>query len=248
MKLRVIDFETTGKDPATCRPLECAAITYDTKTKERSNIFSTLIWTPLYEPIPADITELTGIDDELIQREGYLSPGGFLGAFTPDVKEVDYYCAYNVMYDMEVLLNICKKLQTTMPGPAEVFDAMVDLPWPENMQRCRQLQHRAFDLGLPMDGRRRHRALADVELICEIFDLYDMEAVLEYHKIPWVYYAAQIPAPWKDGGLGKAAAKEAGFGWEQAAGDTRKFPGKWVLRKKLGAELPEYSFSVEELK
>lgn len=248
MKILVLDFETTGPDPLTCRPIEVAHIVYDTQTRERSSAFSSLIWRPQDEPISAEIEELTGITQEALETEDSVSPGQLQAAINHSLGNADILCAYNSDFDRVVLEKMYESLGLSKPfRNKNWFCAMADLPWPEKLMRCRKLQHRALDLGLPMDTRVKHRAMADVITVCDIFDLYDMEEVLAYHAIPWQYVAATIPKPWTDGGKGRDAAKEAGFGWEGAPGDSKKIPGKWVRRFKEGSDIPEFPFKTESL-
>lgn len=246
MKIQVIDFETTSVDPEKCSPTEFASITYDIQTKARTDIFSTLI--ECHEAIPEEITELTGISAHTYEDEGWMTRPDFLNKFIDLSRKTELFCAYNADFDRRVLNQLLYDHQLApIAKPEKWFDAMVDLPWPARLMRCRQLQHRALDIGLLMDTRAKHRALADVETICDVFDLYDMEAVLEYHKVPWIYVAAIVPAPWKDNGVGRDQAKAAGFGWEGAPGGDRKVPLKWVARFKQGADLPQFPFRTELL-
>lgn len=240
----ILDFETTGVDPKDCHPLELGFRTYDSTTKKRGNPLSWLFWDELYRgQISEEITELTGIDELLCYEEGQ-SQATVLNAFGNVMgAKVDILCAYNVDFDRTILQRLHTGFGKAFPKQPW-FDAMVDLPWPTRLQRCRQLQHRSLDMGLPMDNRESHRAMADVNLICDNFDLWDMDEVLAYWKLPSTYLRADVPGPWEDGGKGRDAVKAAGFGWECAPGDTRKFPKKWIKRVKDFVP-DEFSFHVE---
>jgi hypothetical protein len=118
--------------------------------------------------------------------------------------------------------------------------------------RCKQLSHRCLDLGLSMDNRNVHRALADVDMVCDVLDLWDMEEVIAYWKIPDIYIRAMIPPPWVgrggDGGVGRDLAKAAGFGYERAPGtDNPYFEKQWVKRVKH-VDPSEYPFEVRVVK
>lgn len=62
----VFDFETTGLDPATCKILEIGAIKVN--NGEIVDRLQCLIKWP--EPVPANITEITGITQAMIDAEG----------------------------------------------------------------------------------------------------------------------------------------------------------------------------------
>jgi DNA polymerase III alpha subunit (gram-positive type) len=247
MILGILDFETTGVIPEDCHPLELGYRTYDTTTKKRGSPLSWLFWDEQYRgQISEEITDLTGIDELLCYEEGQ-SQATVLNAFMNVLgTNVGALCAYNAAFDRTILNRLCRGFGKAIPKQP-YLDALTDLPWPARMQRCRKLQHRALDLGLPMDGRESHRALADVNLICDIFDLWDMDEVVEYWKQPWIYIAATIPPPWEDGGKGKDMVKAAGFGWEAAPADDRNFPKRWVKRVK-NFDQAEYPFPVGVVK
>lgn len=234
-----LDFETTGVDPGTCLPLEFGCQTYDTLTRERGKPFSQFIWEKTYPAISQEITDITGITDKMVQSSGVHSDI-LLAMVDVPLKTADILVAYNASYDRQILFRLYDMLKLKRPH-APWFDPMMDLPWPARMQKCRKLQHRALDLGLSMDEREQHRAMADIATMFDIFDLYDMSAVLEYWRLPWVYLQAIVPPPWTDGGKGRDMAKAAGFGWEAAPGDEMRFPKKWVKRVKE-TDATEYLF------
>ncbi len=247
MILGILDFETTGVIPEDCHPLELGYQTYDTTTKKRGKPISWLFWGEIYRgQVSAEIEELTGITEAMCEEFGQ-SQATVLNAFGNVLgTKVDVLVAFNAQFDRTILERLHRGFGKAIPKQPW-FDAMVDLPWPARMQRCRKLQHRALDLGLPMDNREAHRALADVNLICDIFDMWDMDEVMEYWKQPWIYIAATIPPPWEDGGKGKDAVKAQGFGWEGAPGDDRKFPKRWVKRVK-DFDQADFDFPVSVVK
>lgn len=249
MLLGILDFETNGKEAKDCHPLELAIRTYDTDTKKRGRPLSWLFWDEIYRgQISEEITDLTGISEDLCERDGQ-SQATVLNAFGNTLStKIDVLVAYNAVFDRTILERLHRGFGKAIPKQPW-FCAQTHLPWPLRMQRCQQLQHRALDIGLPMDSRESHRALADVNLICDIFDLYDMNDVMEYWKIPSIYVKAMVPPPWEDNGVGMAAAKAEGFRFEKAAGENEPvFPKKWVKKFKKGEDTSYLPFAVELLK
>lgn len=243
MNLLVLDFETTGVDPQTCHPIEFGARLYNTKTKERGAAFDCLIYEKYYPELTGEITELTGINQEELAKSG-CAQDVFISMAQGLLKKADMLVAYNVGFDRVILDKLHHDFQMRAPA-LPWYCAYSDFPWPERLQRCGQLQHRALDLGLPMDGRPKHRAMADVDTVCDIFDLWDMPEVLEWHRQPWLFVTAVVPAPWTDNGAGRDLAKAHGFGWEKARGtDAPSFPKKWVKRVK-SYDAAEYPFPTE---
>lgn len=241
MILLGIDFETDSVQASTCRPREIGVQTYCTETRKRGKAFSTMIWEKTFPPLTAEIEELTGITDA--ENKTGCSVEIMLTMLAPILKEVDILCAYNAVYDRTVMKRCYTHAGMEMPDLPWIC-AYSDWPYPKRM-RCGQLSHRALDHGIKMDGRKLHRALADVTLMWDILDRYDPKVVLEYWGTPWVYAVAEVPKPWTDQGRGRDAAKAAGFGWEAAPGDDRKFPLKWVKRLKNNEPVPSYPFGVE---
>lgn len=248
-KLLVLDFETTGPDPETCMPLELGARFYeipdDGATPKRGKPFSQLIWENHYPEITPEITRLTGITTEMARKGTAVDV--VLPMFEPMINKADVLVAYNAKFDRRVLHRMFEPFGKHYPDKPW-FCGRADLPYPENMLTCQKLQHRALDLGLPMDGREQHRAMADVDTLCDIMDMWDMRAVLDWWRLPWLFVKANIPGPWIDGGKGKDAAKAKGFGWECAPGtDEPRFEKSWVKRVKH-FDPEEYSFPVTLLR
>jgi DNA polymerase III epsilon subunit-like protein len=230
MILLGFDFETTGVDPKTCLPLEWGSQTYNTDTTARGKEFSTFIWDRGYPDITEEITTLTGITSEMAKKG--CGQDVFLSMVDPLICEADALVAYNLNYDMTILKRIYASFGKRFPDKKS-FCMRADFPWPESMMKCQKLQHRALDIGLPMDTREKHRSMADVTTMWDIMDLYSAKDVLEFVYTPWVYLRADICGPWIDDGKQRDAAKSLGFSWEQAYGDEKKFPKTWVKRVKL---------------
>lgn len=250
MKLLVLDFETTGVDPKTCVAIELACMLYDAVTRERSAPLTYLLKDGGAPQLTDEIVALTGITTQMLEDEG-VSPHKALNGLMLMARKADMFVAYNAPYDRAVLAGLHQEYGMALV-PQPWLCAMSDLPWPEKMMACKKLQHRAMDIGLPMDNREQHRALADVVTVCDIFDLYDMPAVIAYAAQPDIFLKAMIPPPWEgkggDGGVGRDKAKALGFAYERAAGtDGPVFAKSWVKRCKA-YEASDFPFEVQVLK
>lgn len=87
----VIDFETTGQDPATCEPVEMGVVRYEHGKEVGS-------WSTLIRPscaIPAEASEIHGITDEMVAN----APDADLVCPPDELLTGAIPCAYNEGYD-----------------------------------------------------------------------------------------------------------------------------------------------------
>jgi DNA polymerase-3 subunit epsilon len=105
-RIAVIDFESTGVDPATCMPVEIAAAVFDfagERAAGRDPATPVLTWSKLLDPgvpIPPEATAVHGITDEMVQGKPTLE------RVLPELAEVidgAVPCAYNAPYDKRIL-------------------------------------------------------------------------------------------------------------------------------------------------
>ncbi len=127
MKLLLLDFETDGKDPKTCNPIEFACQLYDTDTRERGKPYSQLIWEGYYPEISDEITELTGIDSGMLQLSG-IPQSRLVQDIDQLVKKANYLVAFNIGFDQTILERLYYGFQLRRPVQPW-FCAMMDLPW-----------------------------------------------------------------------------------------------------------------------
>ncbi len=147
-------------------------------------------------------------------------------------EQADLIMAHNTAFDRTVFESVCGRLKIPF-SQKEWLCTLNDFPWPRKFT-CRKLGHLALEHKMKMDDRDLHRAIADVDLMFElVFNHYDFEKVLEYARSPWLYVQADIPAPWNDGGVGKAFASKKGFAWEKCRGTEEPvFAKRWMKRVK----------------
>lgn len=120
---KLVDFKMPSDDPCQPHITELAAKLVDEETREVYASMSVLIrpegWT-----VPADITELTGITNELLLARGV--PIGFaLEMFVQLWKNASKRVAHNESFDMRVLRTAFKRdevFQKEMVGEVEFAD------------------------------------------------------------------------------------------------------------------------------
>jgi DNA polymerase III epsilon subunit-like protein len=257
MKILGLDLETQHDDAKTCPITEVGAVLIEIdpdidpgKHKIlRQESFCQLVYHPKYPPQTELIVELTGITDEMLKKDGQ-EPRVVLPKLIPYLEQADYVMAHYKQFDQTVLESVCARIGVPL-GKYEWICSLTDVPWPKKYT-CRKLSHLAFEHGMQVDVKSLHRAVQDVELMLQLvlghYHIYD---ILKYRNTPWAYVQADIPAPWTDKGVGKAAASKRGYGWEKAKGTEEPvFPKTWVKRLKadqVEKERNEAPFSITEL-
>jgi len=168
----IVDLETTGLDPEWCDIIEVAALRIEDGTIVEE--FSELI-NPGYA-IPSFITDLTGIDDEMLAN----------ARSTNEVLR-DYYrflgdsllMAHNAHFDINFLYD--KKNQVDEEPFTNEFVCtlrMARKAYPsERNNRVKDLAHR-----IGLDTSKAHRALEDCMLLKEIYDAL-RSRILEKHSL-----------------------------------------------------------------
>jgi len=97
--IAVLDFETTGVDPTTCRPVSVAVVHIDALGESEPVLaFESLINPRM--PIPAEATEIHGITDEMA---GNAKPFGDVMTDLAPALDGRTLAAYNLSYDWQVL-------------------------------------------------------------------------------------------------------------------------------------------------
>lgn len=258
MHVAIIDFETTGIDAETCRPIEvCAAIvTSDFSTLLTS--YQSLLYASDYPAIEEHIELLTGIQKEKVLSEGIFPARAFEDIYNLFIEyDVKHVVAYNADYDHTVY-----RRELERHGMAnEAVGNSVKIPWLCAMKdvrsnynyKCWKLSHLALDYGVAIDPKELHRASADVFLTRDLLRAAKTtsEEMLAYKNTPWVALEAVTREPWKDGGKSTALAKSKGFSWETPKGhQSKKYPKKWVKLVKetdLQYELSELLFQVRRI-
>ena len=157
----VVDVETTGLRVDQHEIMEIAAI--HIVDHQIADSFSTLIH--IQQPVPETITQLTGIDDELLRREGRPLPEA-MQAFLAFVDTRRVLC-HNAGFDYAFLKAACRKCRLpefknpyadTLQMAKRQFDDVVD----------HKLTTLAAYFGLDVSGA--HRALTDCRLTFAVYE------------------------------------------------------------------------------
>lgn len=239
MNLLFLDFETQGLDVETTNPTQLAACEVVTSDESEFShmvnrlIFNHLIYEPSYPPQPKEVSELTGITDELLMKKGM--PTKFvLHGLKLLMEKADLVLAHNAVFDRSVYLATCKRFDMEPAKPKEGWlCTRNDIPWPKKY-KCKQLSHLAFDLGLDVERSRLHQADYDIDLLVQVtFEGVPFATTLSYFRSPWIMLAASgILAPWQDGGEANAKVKALGYAWQTVYGTNIFVEKTWVKRVK----------------
>ncbi len=235
MNLLFLDFETQSDDPANTNITEIGA-TPVILGQPKGLSYSQLIYEPNYPSQTQEIVELTGITDEILEKEGIFISRGLLHLYEL-ISAADYVLAHNLMFDKTVYSSTCLRHSLPIAQPKKGWICTVnDIKYPKKY-KCKRLSHLAFDHGVIVDRSKLHRASGDTELLAElILTKYDFMEIIKYWETPWVFLKADIPGPWVgnggDGGIGKSQATKLGYVWEKIWGTDITFPKCWVKRCK----------------
>lgn len=115
MKYAFIDIETTGLDPTKNHITEISAVRTD-ENGEVEATFSTLVKLPHGEYVPEFITKLTGIDDDMLDKDGvpiedaltsfamFVQDATVVAQFAPfDFSFLEQYGAFDKFYDTRTM-------------------------------------------------------------------------------------------------------------------------------------------------
>jgi DNA polymerase-3 subunit epsilon len=243
MKTRVglfVDTETTGLDPRTHEIIELAMVPF--RYGLDGVVYEILV--PFHgfrqpaEPIPPEVTELTGIDDAMVAGKSI-----DIKSVTSAVAPVDLVIAHNATFDRRFLERFCPTF-STKPWAC----SMSEVDWKAEGHESAKLAGLAAGAGFFYD---KHRAtndcLAAIELLAEPLPksgVTGLTKLLERARQPrWRIWAQNSPFAMKD------KLKARGYRW---SGDDST-PGKtwftdvseeakdaelrWLQQEVYGAEI-----------
>lgn len=150
----VVDTETTGLDKNTHRVIEIAWVFFDGKKEIRSQAKFCAIG----EPIPEEITKLTGISDEML--EGQNDFGSHIEDFLQAASKAAFIVAYNATFDRLFIEAEFERAGKELPALTWV-DPCVFIREFDRYQKGKKLSDAATRWGVSLDGA--HRALADAK-------------------------------------------------------------------------------------
>ncbi len=230
MRLLGIDLETTGFDTATDRVTEIGAVLWDVETKRPLVSYGVFLrdaemenkFTP---EVNAMMLRVCGITPELLREFGTNAADNFewLAHYAVD-HHVDYIVAHNgENFDRPMLTSELRRhgIKDDKFESIPWIDTRTDIPFATEPD-SRKLKHLAVDHGFI--NPFAHRAVFDVLTMLRILSNYDLAAVLEYQKIPFVTMRALVNYDQKE------LAKAQRFSWEKLGDKT--YPKMWVKRVK----------------
>lgn len=241
MKALLVDFEATGIDASKERATEIGALVTSLDFTQVHDSLSVLMHDSSYPEITPEVEKVTGITQDLLDKEAVHPLAGYskLGELVTD--EVVVAVAFNKSYDETLYKAELSRLASYTPGMHRLnmlpwVCAMVDVE--SNYQfKSWKLSHLALEYKVPVDPNKLHRAINDCELMRVMLVAAGISAtdMLKYAAEPWVIAVAMCKKPWDDGGASTGIAKELGFGWQTAKGDPDKkvYTNRWVKRIKL---------------
>lgn len=205
MFIAALDLETTGLNVKTDRITEIGCVLWHVESKQPVQMYSAFCYDKSYPPLSPEITKLTGITQEYLDKFST----DLQGAIPEVLWMIDrssYVLAHNgTKFDRPLFENEMKRINAHYKQPIDWIDSSVDVPYPEDLQ-IRKLTYLAAEHGFinPFP----HRALFDVMTMLKIISQYEFSEVLRYFKSPNVTLHALVSFENKD------LARNAGFRWD----------------------------------
>lgn len=162
-KILVFDFETTGLYPSSDQIIEIGALLIDRSTGEEKKTELSLLVTA-DKKLPDIITNITGITDEMLLRDGLPQEVAFQQLFSL-IDEKTLLIAYNIQFDLSFLLHYIKRYH----GPFfqfknPILDVMAVFkdrhPYPHKLDQA----VKTYQVTIP----NTHRALDDVKATYQV--------------------------------------------------------------------------------
>lgn len=233
MKLLGLDFETTGLSFEDDRIIEIGAVLWDSETGKPLQIFSHLVKHEDSPELTSEITEITGITQEMIDTYG-VGASKVFPALATFFKKADAVVAHNGReFDRPMLEAHLSRTGGNMPALPWI-DTMLDVPYSEKIT-TRKLSHLAADHGFL--NPFAHRAIFDVMTMLMVLQKYNVEEVFQLSQEPDVTLIAQVSFEEKD------LAKNRHYKWHA---ETRTWR-KTLKESKVPAEQQECGFATRVL-
>jgi DNA polymerase III epsilon subunit-like protein len=173
-----LDFETTGVNIVSDRPIEYGGVLYSTGQKKCLDNLGMLIKTDV--PITPEITRITGITKPALDRFGY-EGAEVIPLVLEMISNSDAVIGYNCRrFDYYILTEWAKRESLTVPKKPWI-DLFYDMPW---QVPTGKLSHVAADHGIL--NLFPHSALADSQTVLAIAAKYGEKLLLERSQSPIV--------------------------------------------------------------
>lgn len=230
-----VDVETTGLDPLRHEIIELAMVPFtyglDGRIFEIGDPFHELRQPS--EPIPPEITAITGISDDMVAGKA-IDPAQVATFAAPAALVI----AHNAAFDRRFLERFCDAF-TTKPWAC----SMIQVPWAEEGHEGVKLAYLASGAGFFYDKHRAvHDCLAAVELLARPLPksgALALSCLLEQARRPtWRIWAEGAPFELKD------VLKARGYRWNAEHGGA---PRAWYIDVDEVGREAELAFLREEI-
>ncbi|VVB50879.1 DNA polymerase III PolC-type [uncultured archaeon] len=171
-----MDLESTGLDKVKDRPIELGVTLWTTKYSRGLDSQSILIKSDGV-PVVSEITEITGITQDMVDNFGY-EPDEAFEVATSYADRAQAIVAFNGRrFDIPMFQAMAKRLKRQWPDKL-IIDPFVDLP-----MRGQELITMCAKMGIYYDP---HEAGADVNAMLRLTAKFPFDIVLERAKSPVV--------------------------------------------------------------
>jgi DNA polymerase III subunit epsilon len=214
-----LDTETTGLSPVDDRITEIGAVAWDTDYSTPVSFFHRFI--KQEKPLPDFIKELTGLNDEILERYG-VAESVALKEFHEFIGGSEYLAAQNAPFDKGMLDAAYLRCGLFIPDK-QWIDTVKDIPYPSRI-KSKSLVAVAAEHGIlnPFP----HRAVTDTLTMLTVMSKYDIGKIIENACEPKILLWAKTTYAEKD------KAKAAGFYYN----GERKMWFKSIMLKDLMEE------------
>lgn len=246
MRLLGLDLETTGFDTANDRVTEIGAVLWEVETKrplvtQSCFLVDEGILQKMENPeVSGMMSRICGITREMLTEFGR-PPAEVFGQLATfiDRHRPDFIVAHNgENFDRPLLGSELNRHKVNVVQQAWI-DTRTDIPFAVEPD-SRKLKHLALDAGFI--NPFAHRAVFDVLTMLRVLSNYDIHAIIEYAKIPFVTVRAKV------GYDDRQLAKDQRYSWEKLGEKT--YPKCWVKRikeNKLATEIQACKFEVVKI-
>ena len=202
-KILIFDFETTGLYPTSDQIIEIGALLIDQSTDTPKETELSLL-VRADKKLPDIITNITGITDEMLLRDGVSQEIGFQELYQM-IDDQTLLIAYNIGFDLSFLIQYIKRYENpTVQFKNPILDVMALYkdrhPYPHKLDQA----VKTYRVEIP----NTHRALDDVKATYEVLKNMSKEndnidkyvnvlgfnpkyRIPEAARLPYVKYVAQ---------------------------------------------------------
>lgn len=236
MKLLCLDLETTSLDTQTAEVTELGYALYDTDLAGDTPVLMKDFLTIPKTDITEEITDITGITNELLQMYGVPVEAAFLELVNDLNKyQPDAIVGHNLLgYDLPIVvrhLDLLKPHAVVECDPIQI-DTRIDLPH-KRAPKNNSLIFLSADVA-KFCNPFSHRAMFDVLSTMKLLFSFELIKVLESASTPLVTMVAGVTFHTKD------LAKNRGFGYNP---DTKEWT-KTVRESQLFVEKQKAMFDI----